>query len=113
MSKSVFRETATGAGLVSESFEVPTGAVYRLLSVTLNLSAAPTTSEDLTFTQNVPGGATHDTRLYTLDVAAGATTDVLWQPDARLVFLGGDSLDIDWTNTDTRTWGLLVTWEAM
>ena len=113
MSASVFRVAATGTGPISDWLAVPTGQTYRVLSVMLNLNVAPTTSENLTITLDAVEGAPYDTLLYSLDLAAGATTDLVWQPDAKFVLLGGDKLTVAWPNTDGRTWGLLVTAEAL
>jgi len=113
MSASVFRVAGTGAGPISDWLLVPTGQTYRVLSVMLNLNAAATTSENLTITLDAIEGAAYDTLLYSLDLAAGATTDLLWQPDAKLVIVGGDKLTVAWANTGGRTWGLLITAEAL
>jgi hypothetical protein len=79
----------------------------------LNLNAAPTTSENLTITLDAIEGAAYDTLLYSLDLAAGATTDLVWQPDAKLVIVGGDKLTVAWNNAGGRTWGLLITAEVV
>ena len=42
-------------------------------------------------------------------MSAGATTDILWQPDEELMLVGGDAIDVAFVNSDARTWGLLYT----
>lgn len=112
MSASIFRKAAAGNGILSETFEVPTGCIYRVISATLHLNAAATTSENLTITMDCVEGANYDTLLYTIDLAAIPTTNLVWQPDVDFYLFGGDGLDVVWTNTDGRTWGLTVTMEA-
>jgi len=92
---------------------VPSGQVYQVLSVTLNLSSAPTTSENFTLTLDAVDGNNYDTVLYSLDLSAASTTDLLWQPDEPPVLVGGDGLDAVWANTDNRTWGLMMTMQRV
>lgn len=106
---SIYRTAATGTGLLAESFAVPVGQVYQVISVALHLNTAPTTSENLTVTLDATNGAAYDVRLYSVDLAASAVTDLLWQPDVPLYLIGGDGLDVDWLNSNGRTWGLLIT----
>ena len=68
----------TGTAALALNGTVPVGQTYRLISFTLNLSAAPTTSENLTVTLDAEAGAIYDTLLYSLDLSAGATADLLW-----------------------------------
>jgi hypothetical protein len=109
----IAKTVATGSAAIATSVLVPAGQVYRVVSVALHLSAAPTTSENLTITLNSATAAAYDTLLYTLDPSSVAATNVLWQPDALLYLVAGDSLDVAWTNTNTRTYGLTVTMEVM
>jgi hypothetical protein len=109
----ILRIPANGNGPVAESLTMPLGETYRLVSVTLNLNAAPTTSENFTITLDAVTGPEYDTLLYSLDLAAGATTDLLWQPDGDFFVQGGDQIDVAWTNSNGRTWGLLITAEVV
>lgn len=81
----------------------------RLVSVTLNLDAAPTTSENFTITLDAVAGSAYDTLLYSLDLSAGSTTDVLWFPDQPLWLQTGDAIDVVFTNTDGNTYAVLIT----
>lgn len=109
----VLRTAASASGAMSETLTVPAGDVYRLVSVTLGLNAAPTTSENLTITLDAVDGPNYDVLLYSVDLGAGGDTDLVWQPSELLYLLGGDQVDVVWSNTDTRTWGLLITVEAV
>ena len=100
---------AAGNGAITSTMDVPEGDVYRLISVSCNFNLAPTTSENFTITLDDAYGNAYDLLLYTLDVSAGATTDILWQPDEELMLVGGDAVDVAFVNTDARTWGLLYT----
>ena len=109
MSASVFKMNAAGNGAITSVMDVPEGDVYRLISVSCNFNLAPTTSENFTITLDDAYGNAYDLLLYTLDVSAGATTDILWQPDEELMLVGGDAVDVAFVNSDARTWGLLYT----
>ena len=106
---SVFKVNGTGAAAIATSLTVPAGQSYQLVSVSLKYSAAPTTSENLTVTLNTNAGAAYDTVLYTVDPSVGAITSLLWQPDEPLYLEGGDAVDVAYTNTDTRTYGVQIT----
>ena len=109
MSASVFKIAFSGTGAITRTLVVPTDSVYRLISVAVNFDIAPTTSENLTITLDDAEGNDYDLLLYTLDVSAGATTDILWQPDEELMLVGEDAVDVAFVNTDARTYGLMYT----
>lgn len=109
MGASVYKVNGTGAAAIATSLTVPSGGTYQLLSVTLKYNAAPTTSESLTVTLNANAGAAYDTLLYTVDPSATAMTSMLWQPDEPLYLEGGDAVDVAYTNTDTKTYGVQIT----
>lgn len=106
---SVFKVNATGSAAIATSLTVPASATYRLVSVTLAADAAPTTSENFTITLDANAGAAYDVLLYSLDLSAGSTTDLVWFPDELLLLEGGDAIDVAYTNTDTVTYGLQIT----
>jgi hypothetical protein len=109
MSASVFKVAYSGNGAITRELVVPRDHAYRLVSVSVNFDIAPTTSENLTITLDDAYGNAYDLLLYTLDVSAGATTDVLWQPDEELMLVGGDAVDVAFVNSDARTYGLVYT----
>ena len=113
MSSSVFKPVQTGNGTITLDGDVPVGQHYRLVSVTLNLNTAPTTSENYTITLDANAGAVYDTLLYTLDLSAAAVTDLVWQPDEEIILEGGDQIEVRYDNTDTRTFGAQITFKAV
>ena len=100
-------ENATGAAAIAASFAAARPA--QLISVTVKYSAAPTTSESLTVTKNANEGAAYDVVLLSTDPASSAATSIVYQPDQPLWLEPGDSIDVAYTNTDTRTYGVLIT----
>ena len=110
---SVFKINATGAAGLAASMTVPAGETYKLISVSLLMSAAPTTSEDFTITLDAKASAPYDVLLYTLDLASGSITNLVWFPDEVTLLEGGDAIDVAYTNTDTGTYGLQITAEAI
>jgi hypothetical protein len=113
MSANVFKFNGTGTAALALDGAVPVGQHYRLVSFTLNLSAAPTTSENLTVTLDAHAGAIYDTLLYSLDLSAGATADLVWQPEDEILLEGGDVVTVAWANTDARNWGAQLTFKAV
>jgi hypothetical protein len=113
MAASVFKTNGTGAGAIATTMTVPVGATYRLVSVSLHFDIAPVTNENLTFTLNAQAGAAYDFLLYSIDPAAVAMTDLLWMPDEEIFLVGSDAVDVAYTNTDTRTYGVQITMKAV
>ena len=109
---SVYKVNATGGAAISASLTVPAGRHYQLVSVSVKMSAAPTTSENFTITLNCNAGSDYDVLLYSVDLAAGSTTDLFWAPDDRVLLEPGDAIDVAYTNTDSNTYGLQITAEA-
>ena len=113
MSGYVTKINATGTALMAFAGLVPQSRHYRLVSVSCNFNAAPTTSENFTITLNMRAGPAYDLLLYTLDVSAGATTAILWQPDEEIILEGGDAVDVAFANTDSRQYGAQITFKAV
>ena len=97
---------ATGAAGITASTTL--SAAFKLISVTCHFSAAPTTSEDFVITLNANDGAAYDTVLFSVDPSAASSTDVVYIPDGELLFESGDEIDVTFTNTDTRTYGVRI-----
>ena len=104
---------ATGAVAVATSIKPPSGTAFQLYGFYLNLSSAPTTSENFTVTLDSGGGAAYDTNIYTRDLTVGSVTDVVKMFDEPIICTGGDEIDFAWANTDTRTYGLTIIWRRM
>lgn len=83
----------------------------RLISVTCNFNAAPTTSEDFIVTLNLNAGAAYDSVLYTRDPSSPSTKSIVWTPGDEIRLEPGDAIDVTYTNTDTRTYGVQITIE--
>ena len=113
MSASVFKINDTGPDTIAATATCPMGRSYRVMHVTCHFAAAPTTSEDYTITLDAVAGAEYDTLLYSLDPAAGATTDILWYPDEELFLVGGDQLDVTFAGTDSIQYGVQITLKAV
>jgi len=96
-----------------EAFVVPAGRYYRAISMALHLNVAATTSENFTITLDAAPGPAWDMLLFSIDMSVGAIVNLLWQPEVPLYLAGGDALAVAWANTDGRTWGLMVTMEAL
>jgi hypothetical protein len=103
----LIKSTTTGAEAIAASLAAK--RVSRLISVSTKFSTAPTTSESITITLDANAGAAYDTLLYTLNPSTGATASFMWFPDQPLYLEPGDAIDIAFTNTDTRTYGVQIT----
>ncbi len=105
----ILRTTDTSAVALASSLAChASGAGVTVLSVEVKFSTAPTTSEDLTLTLNSIAGATYDTVLRSVDPSVASATSVAWEGPFYLY--NEDSLDVAYTNTDTRTIGVTYKW---
>ncbi len=100
-------DSTTGAVAMAASFTVVRAC--RLLGVTVKFSAAPTSSENLTITKNANAGAAYDVVLGSVDPSVGSLTSVVWEPQQEIWLEPGDSVDVAYTNTNTRTYGTQIT----
>ena len=105
----VLKQNASGSGPLSESLAVDEAKTYQLISVTLLVDIAPTTSENFVIAIAPAAGPDFNVPLYTLDLSIIGVTSIVWQPDQPYYLIGGDLLNITWTNTDDRLWGLEYT----
>ena len=110
---SVYKISQTGTAALGFAGTVPAGQHYRVISVSCNFNAAPTTSENFTVELDAAAGTAYDLSLYTLDPAAGATSDILWQPDEEIILEGGDAIDVTFANSDNRNFGAQITFKAV
>lgn len=109
MGSSVYKFNGEGDGALALSAVVPAGRHYRVYSVTLHMSAAPSTGENFTITLDSAAGAVFDTVLYSLDLSTGSTTDLFWYPAQPLILEAGDALDLAYANTDVGHWAAQIT----
>lgn len=102
---------ATGAAAIAKT--LAPGLKFRLLRVELHLSAAPTTSEDFTITLDAGDGSAYDVVLYTRDLSVGSVTDLVVPFGDGYEFEADDEIDVAYTNTDTKTYGLRLVYELI
>jgi hypothetical protein len=80
----------------------------KLKAMTTHVSAAPTTSENLTLTLiSSHAGSAFDTVIYTIDLAAASTVDDV-NTNIDLPLVKGDALKLTYPNTDGGTLGIQV-----
>jgi len=107
--RSINKTVATGTGAISASHAV-TGN-ERLTSVILHFNAAPTTSQAFTIKLDANDGAAYDVLLATVNPADESLTDYVYIPDGDLFLEDGDAIDLAFTNTDGKTYGVQITTE--
>ena len=109
--RSINKTSATGSGAIAASRAI--SGNERLCSVTLHFSSAPTTSQDFTITIDANDGAAYDYLLASIDPSIGSLTDYVWMADGDLFLEDGDAVDLAYTNTDARTYGVQITTESV
>lgn len=87
--------------------------IFRLLSVTLHLSAAPTSSESLTVTLDAGDGGSQDTLLFTQDLLVGSITDLAIPFGEGYEFEADDDIDIAYTNDENNTYGVRLAYQLL
>lgn len=101
---------ATGAGAIS--LATAPGAIFRLLRVELHLDAAPT-QETFTITLDAGDGAAYDVLLFSENMATDTPADLIIPFGDGYEFEADDEIDLAWTNTDGRTYGVRVVYELL
>lgn len=89
------------------------GQQFRLLRLELHLSAAPTTSQNFTITRDSKKKTAYDVNYYTRDLSVGSVTDLVIPYGDGYEFPAKDEIDVAYTNTDARTWGIRVVLELI
>ena len=100
----------TGSGAMAETLAA--GEAFQLLEVRVHLNTASATAENLTITMDAGiGGTAYDTVLLTKGM--NTVKDYIWcpSPEEPRYFSATDELDFAWANSNSRTWGLEVTWQ--
>ena len=100
----------TGAAAIDVDYTC--GDKMRLVQITYKFDSAPTTSENITGIKDSGGGAGYDTTFFTRDPSAGSDTSYEKQFDPPIRLAKGDIIKIDYTNTDTNTYGLEIILET-
>ena len=108
---------ATGSAAMDETLTPTYGdkgdtCDFDLVQVELHLDGAATTSENFTVTLNANAGAAYDVVLHSVDISGEDDTAnvVLVANPKASSFVKGDVIDFDFANTETNTWGLVVTY---
>ena len=96
-------------GAVAHTFG-PVTSETRLRDLLVHANTAPTTVGDFTLPLDSVNGSEHDLKLYALNLAAAATTDV-FNTDLDLLLLPGDALKVAYANADGRTLGVQLIFE--
>jgi len=104
-------QAATGAAAIAET--LAPDALYRLQRIEIHLSSAPTTSQDFTVTLDAGDGSAYDVVLYKRDLSVGSVTDLVIPFGEGYEFEADDEIDVAYTNTDTRTYGLRYVYELI
>lgn len=97
---------STGAAAIASTF-TPVRNVY-VKSVRVHLSAAAT-QDTLTIVVDSDKGTAYDAVVVSQAMAGYA--DLVWLPDGEFLLEKGDALDVNFTNTDTRTYGVEIAYE--
>lgn len=97
----------TGAGdLAVGTDKIAPGTAFRLVAIELHLNAAPTTAtQNLVISKDDGVAAAYNLNILTLDLVANAITDLVIKPD--MPCKASDVITAAWTNTDTKTYGLI------
>jgi hypothetical protein len=107
----IYRANATGAAAIA--LAVNPGYRFKLLALYFHLSTAPTTSESLTVTLDSGIAAAYDAVIYSRDLTVGSLTDLYVEFGDNFIFESTDHLDVAWTNTNTKTYGIVVVCERV
>ena len=99
---------ATGAAAISSTL-TPVKPI-RITSVRLHLSAVGGAAENFTVIINSATAPAYDVLLFSQDMTA--VQDILWIPERPIPIVNNDLIDFAYTNTNTRTYGLEVTYEV-
>ena len=118
MSENILKFNLPGTGAITLAAAIPVSSAYRLCHVTCHfggpgVNTAPTTSEDFTVTFDAHAGPAYDLLLYSIDLSAGATYDVLWYPEEEHFLTGEDRIVVAFPGTDNVQFGLEVTFKAV
>ena len=97
----------TGTGnLAAATNKIAPGAAFKLTEIELHLSAAPTTgTQNLVIAKDDGVDAAYDVVILTINLVANAVTDLVVKPNKTCK--STDVITATWTNTDTKTYGLI------
>ena len=111
ISKQIYKHTATGSAAIAEA--VTSIAPFRLLRIEVKFSSAPSTSQNFTVTLDAGDDSEYDALIDSVDPSVGSQTTLIFKYGKGYEYEADDEIDIAWTNTDTRTYGLRVIYELI
>lgn len=100
------KTTVTGTQAIAASHAISARSV--LDHITAHFSGAPTTSENFTITLNAIDGSAYDTVISKVDPYPAAVTDIFYKPESPVRLFAGDSVDVAFSNTGRRTYGVRI-----
>ena len=100
----------TFAGTETVKVGIAPGVAMELCAFSIKLASAPVASENFTITIDSVLGAAYDYTLASVDFSVGSLTQYayVYPETERLPLLAGDILRVAWTNTNTKTYGLIL-----
>jgi hypothetical protein len=98
---------------VALSLSIAPGYRMKLKAISLHLSAAPTTSQNLTVTRGSAYGTAYNAVIYSRDLSVGSLTDLYVEFGDNFIFEYNESLTIAYTNTDVVTYGIVAYYEKV
>jgi hypothetical protein len=98
------RQVVTGTGAINYTFDP--GVAFQLEEITLHLSAVGGDVENMTIDVQYKEGAPFAWRVVTQAMAA--VQDYQYLPIRPLEYWAGDSVLIQYANTNPQTWGLVI-----
>lgn len=109
LGRSFSKTDTSGSGAIDVS--ATSSGDSRLVSVTVHLSAAPTSAGSLTIVLNANSGSAYDTTF--LSQSMVSCTSLVFMPDGDIFLEDGDAIDVDYSNPDSKTYGVQITLEAV
>ena len=104
--------SAVGSGTSAIAVSSPSNSRHAIHAITANWSAAPSTSESITITLNSVEGAAYDTILRSENPSLTSSTDYIWEWDNPLRVQPGSTIDVAYTDTDSRTVSVEIIYET-
>lgn len=102
-------DMCTASAGESIDIDYTAGGYMWLEQISINFSAAPTTSENITLVIDSASGAAYDRPLLTLDPSVDSLTTWEQQPEPPPIIMPGDVIKVDYANTDDLGVGVSLT----
>jgi len=102
--------TVRTTGAVGLAYSLKPKNGFQLIDYRLNSATTPATSEELVVTLNAYAGSAYDTVISRTNMNG---VDDLYEDFDNMKLVAGDSVDFAWTNTNTVTYGLVMTYRRL